>query len=89
MPLGGLEVKIELGAEEGDASRLPRVATCFNQLYLPPYTGVEMLRCRLRREHPEESPEQIAKRIASVLRADRYDPAVFEKRSCSIFSAAS
>ena len=47
VPLGGLEVKIELRAEEGDASRLPRVATCFNQLYLPPYTGVEMLRQRL------------------------------------------
>lgn len=51
--------------------------------------GIEMLRCRLRREHPEETPEQIAKRIAFILRAERYDPAVFEKRSCSIFSAAS
>lgn len=52
-------------------------------------TGVDMLRCRLRREYPQETREQIAKRVSAVLRKSRYDPAVYEERRCSRFSAES
>ena len=43
MALGGLDVKIELRADDCDESRLPRVQTCFNALYLPPYSSSQLL----------------------------------------------
>jgi hypothetical protein len=48
IPMGGLDTKIELRCEdESDDTRLPRVQTCFNALYLPAYQTVEVLRQRL------------------------------------------
>lgn len=51
--------------------------------------GMELIRCRLRRDHPDETPEQIGKRVAAFLRKNRYDPAVFEERKVSRFSVSS
>ena len=50
VPLGGLDMKIELRLEAGglgDETRLPRVQTCSHALFLPAYTSVGALRQRL------------------------------------------
>jgi hypothetical protein len=44
VPMGGLDNKIELRLEVGDETRLPRVQTCFNALYLPLYRSVDILK---------------------------------------------
>ena len=51
--------------------------------------GVEMLRCRLRRDNPGASQRQIAIKLGEHLRASRHDESTFTERPCSRFSAKS
>lgn len=57
IPMGGLDKKIELRLDvDGDDTRLPRVQTCFNTLYLPTYQSIEVLQQRfaLALEHRDD-----------------------------------
>lgn len=67
-----------------------RVARRLRAMFGMYEVGVDMLRCRLRRESPDATPAAISAQVAATLRADPpLDPAVYRIRTCSRFSAKS
>ncbi|MFN3167036.1 MAG: hypothetical protein ACE37H_08235 [Phycisphaeraceae bacterium] len=66
-----------------------RIAERLRAMFGMHEVGVEMLRCRLRREHPHSTPQELSRLVSDYLQANRYDPDVFVTRACSRFSAKS
>jgi len=66
-----------------------RVADRLRAMFGMYEVGVDMLRCRLKREQPDATPQQISQQIGAVLYADRHDETVYTKRTCSRFSEKS
>jgi hypothetical protein len=67
-----------------------RVAQRLRAMFGMYEVGVDMLRCRLRREMPGAPPEAINAEVMAYLRRDRgFDSPLFRKRTCSRFSAKS